>query len=426
MLDQYGGTLAPRHGTAPATASRDVGNSAYWQYGSPIGPTNQRIAPPSVTPRTSVPNTLAARTATPNYGVSTPWQDRIGSYNVGAAPQISNNPLSNVPGQYIPDFNAMAKQNVIPGVEFNAISGGAPMAGSADIMQYATGAFGMLDDAGAGRVAAARESEIARGMGRSGVAMGVENRVMFETELAKQAAYAEYATKQAELDQQVNLANQNAQLAWTQLQDASNQFKAQLAQERNLAQAEQRIQMAGLQTQWASKLADISFQREELNATMQQTQQQMLRSANEFDRNLSMSSYYENERATLGRMGLTEQARGANLDYDLGTAGLAVEARRNDALTQQGWADLALQGQQVNAASQPNWAEMANDGNQYFANYSEVGNEYGNTQLYLDAAYPGWRDNPALVQLFTQSVNQNPSNLRSQFGEQPSLIPTYR
>ena len=336
--------------------------------------------------------TQALASRAPTYTANT-YTPGISSYAIGNAPQVSTNPLNNVPTQFIPSFETP----LAAVTEFAGMGGSAPQAARVNIMGHAQAAMDMLDYAGQERVAAARESEIARGMGRSGVALGVEDRVNYETDLAKAAEYAEYSARQAEIDTQISMANVQAQTSFQQLQEQSRQYAAALQQERALANQQAQIEMSGLQTQWASQLADIAYQREALNANMKQTQEQMLRSANEFDRSLEAENFFRNEQNRLGFSTLSEDARQANMGNDYNYANLAAQTRQWEQENQLAQQNLMAQTQQAGT----DWMDVTNNSVDYFQNAASESDPYADTRAYLNAVSPGWESNEALSQLWT-------------------------
>jgi len=375
------------------------GPPSYKAASSPIA----NVIPKAMVSTPTATQALASRAPTYTPQQYTPG---IASYGIGAATQVSANPLSGIPTQYLPNLTTAP---LAAGVDFSAMGGSAPQARAVSIMPYAQAAMDMLDYAGQERVAAAREGEIARGMGRSGVALGVEDRVNYETDLAKAAEYADYSARQGEIDTQISIANQQAKSAFQQLQEQSRQYAAALQQERSLADQQAKIEMAGLQTQWASVLADISFQREELNANLRQTQEQMMRAANEFDRSLEAENFFSQQQVNFNYAGLNEQARATNLSSDYNWASLAQqsEAAQNDYAYNM--ANLAAQTGQAGT----DWTDIVNNANDAFYKADAAGYDpYASTQAQLDVIAPGWRENPDMVKLYTDSSPsaQNPFN----------------
>lgn len=170
----------------------------------------------------------------------------------------------------------------------------------------ADAAAALLREAGADRVAAARESEIARGMGRSGVALGVEQVVgrqnAMDVAAAIENARNESARLQLEADvasagnaTNIETANQGAFADWADMIMRGGQFNAQLGSEYDFANQNAAINRENNTLDWSKFLGDLGFRVSDANS-----------------------------KNALTASGLNEQARGTNLDW---AARLAQEAR---------------------------------------------------------------------------------------------------
>lgn len=227
------------------------------------------------------------------------------------APQVSADPLAGVAARFLPTFQTP----LVERPTYQAMSAeNAPQAAQQDsIMQGADTAMALLDYYGGERRDAAREQAVARGMGRTGVGLALEDRVQLETDLHKADVFQGYVRAQAELNQEVEIANAQLQLSWQELSETTRRFQAQLDQDAQLANQQAHIQMSGQQSQFALGLADLSARREAINAEMRQTQQQMLRSASEFDRTFAWNKQLDQLGANLQVAAYNEGIRQFNV-----------------------------------------------------------------------------------------------------------------
>ena len=216
-------------------------------------------------------------------------------YNVGAAPQVATTPW---------DASGGAFQNYISGAatprvaapNYDATVNGPmlidPNGISIDVDQdYNLGQWVDAISAQAmfgqeARLTAAREQQVARGMGRSGAAILSEDAVIRDTQIQIQQAAATAAVEQARLNASAeqayaslqterDLSNQRAYEAWNVLTEQAQQFKASQEMEASLANQAAEIEMRGMGMQYAGILSQLETERVLANQQTQQSYAQM-------------------------------------------------------------------------------------------------------------------------------------------------------
>lgn len=239
----------------------------------------------------------ALRAASPTGGrlTPTPTARQWAPYNVGAAPQVATTPWDASGGAF-QNFISGAATPRVAAPNYDAGVNGPmlidPNGISIDRDQdYNLGQWVDAISAQAmygqdARLNAAREQQVARGMGRSGAAILSEDAVIRDTQIQIQQAAATAAVEQARLNASAeqayaslqterDLSNQRAYEAWNMLTEQAQQFKASQEMEASLANQAAEIEMRGMGMQYAGILSQLETERVLANQQTQQSYAQM-------------------------------------------------------------------------------------------------------------------------------------------------------
>lgn len=272
----------------------------------------------------------ALRAASPTGGqlTPTPTARQWAPYNVGAAPQVATTPWDASGGSYRDFISGAATPRVTAPAYDETVNGPMlidPNGISIDVDQdYNLGQWVDAISAQAmfgqeARIEAAREQQVARGMGRSGAAILSEDAVIRDTQIQIQQAAATAAVEQARLNASAEqayaqlqtereLSNQRAYEAWNVLTEQAQQFKASQEMEAALANQAAEIEMRGMGMQYAGILSQLETERVLANQQTQQSYAQMQMTANLAER--------ENQlQAEISRAELEVQNRSITMQY---------------------------------------------------------------------------------------------------------------
>lgn len=293
--------------------------------------------------RSADPYTYAYHTAQPTQpkAKATLWDppaltSNVADYSFGATPQLSTRPWDPLAGS--PLANAQAPQ-VAP-VQFNRPTGGAYTIDPNDVGLDLDADYGLeawaqaiADQLRYGqteRLDAAREQQVARGMGRSGEAILAEDEVRRQTDLAIAQAQAEASVEQARLTQDTHkayatlktereMSNQRAVATWQQLISDAEQFASNLEMTRRLANQEAQIQWSGQQREYAGLLTQLETQRAMANQKAQTAYERMRMEYNSFLKELDLNRQINEAEIGLGYARLGEEGRqfDTTLNYNL-------------------------------------------------------------------------------------------------------------
>ena len=282
------------------------------------------------------PQATALRAASPTGGqrTPTPIARQWNPYNVGAAPQVATTPWDASGGSYQDFISGAATPRVTAPAYDETVNGPMlidPNGISIDVDQdYNLGQWVDAISAQAmygqeARLQAAREQQVARGMGRSGAAILSEDAVIRDTQIQIQQAAATAAVEQARLNASAEqayaslqtereLSNQRAYEAWNVLTEQAQQFKASQEMEAALANQAAEIEMRGMGMQYAGILSQLETERVLANQQTQQSYAQMQMTANLAER--------ENQlQAEISRAELEVQNRSITMQYGAGAQG---------------------------------------------------------------------------------------------------------
>lgn len=273
---------------------------------------------------------------------ATAWNPQpVQQQQVAAAPQVSTTPWDATGGawqQYLSGANAPQ----VAESTYAAPTGGPMLLDAEDtgitlgtdygLQGWVDAISAQLRNGQGARIDAAREAQVARGMGRSGQAILSEDAVRRETELEIATQAASAAVQQATLEQDTmkayaslktsrDLANQTAMGAWQTLLDNANQFKATLEYERQVANQQAQLEQSGQALQYAGILSQLETERTLANQQTTYLYEEMRMAESQFTRAQNLQLQIEQQANQLGYAQLAETTRANNLQYGQTPAG---------------------------------------------------------------------------------------------------------
>ena len=277
-----------------------------------------------------------------NQPVARVWNPRpVEQYQVGATPLVGTTPWDATGGRW-QQFLDPSSAPQVQRSAYTAPTGGPMLLDAEDTGITLGGDYGLnqwvdsiseqLRYGQGDRIEAAREAQVARGMGRSGEAILSEDAVRRETELEIASQAASAAVQQATLEQDTmkaygnlktsrDLANQAAHGAWQELLEQGRQFQATLEHERQIANQQAQIQQSGQALQYAGLLSQLETERVLANQTTTRLYEEMRLNESQFTRASNLQLEIERAANQLGYAQLGEQARATDLQYGQGAGG---------------------------------------------------------------------------------------------------------
>lgn len=278
-----------------------------------------------------------------NLSKATAWNQapQIQQQQVNPTPLVGTTPWDATGGSWQKFLNPQNTPQVGPS-SYSAPTGGPMLLDAQDTGMTLGGDYGLnqwvdaisqqLRYGQGARIDAAREQQVARGMGRSGPAILSEDAVRRETELEIATQAASAAVQQATLEQDSmkayaqlktsrDLANQTTTSAWAEFIDKGQQFKATLEHERHLANQQAQIQQSGNALQYAGILSSLETERVLANQETTRLFEEMRMTESQFTRSQNLQAWIETQAQNLGFAQLAETSRANDLQYGKGAAG---------------------------------------------------------------------------------------------------------
>jgi len=334
------------------------------------------------------------------WNMPSSYKSSVSDYSFGSTPLMNTQAQDYTGGAYQDFINGTAVDD-ITGVDLHEVTGapylldaedtGITLGGDYGLGQWVQSMTDSLEYGQEERLQAAREAQVARGMGRSGEAILSEDQVIRETNLSIQQAQAEAAVQQSSLEQdsmkayadlktQRDLSNQRATEAWQALQEQAAEYQANLDMQTQLANQQSQLDQASMGLEYSAAMSELETQRAIANQTTTRLYEEMKSNYNLSLKELDIDSQIQAAQIKLGYY---------TADQDYSYSMSSLNAQYPDA----------------SAASGTDWYDITDTA--YSARAAD-GQTASSTYAYLAAAYPGVDWNSAEGQRVLAAIGYSP------------------